>query len=362
MANAMSGANASPVGRSHLEMNKEGRRCIIGVIMVRRISLAAMLLMAFAAISSAAAAAEIATLRTQIEKILPRARGQVGVAIKHVQSGAEVMINADRTYPMASTYKIPILVELFYQRAEGKISLNDRIEVEPVHVHPGGTIALLLNGPGLQMSVHNLINLMMRVSDNSATDILLGRLGAANVTERMKGMGLDKIRVDRSTLEMIMDQEGLDFATYGNLPFPELRERLAAIDAQTAARADARFNETEKDVGTPRQMTTLLEKIHRGEIVDRASSDEIIEFMNYSMIGQTRIPALLPAGTRVVHKTGSISGSTNDAGIVYLPNGDHLLITVFTKDAKAPAGERERVIAEISRLAYNFFVSSSPGR
>jgi beta-lactamase class A len=271
------------------------------------------------------------------------------------------MVNADQTYPMASTYKVPILVELFYQRSEGKLSLSDRVEVLPSDVHPGGTIALLLDGPGLQMSIHNLINLMMRVSDNSATDILLTKIGAANVTSRMRALGLEKIRVDRSTLEMILDQEGLDYATFGNLPLAQLRERLAAVDPQTAARANERFNATEKDVATPRQMTLLMEKIFRGEIVDRASSDEIIEFMNHSMIGQTRIPALLPDGTRVVHKTGSISGSANDTGIVYLPRG-HLIITVFTEDAKAPLAERDRMIAEIARFAYDYFVFNPAGR
>jgi beta-lactamase class A len=216
--------------------------------------------------------ADIAALRAQIEKAITRARGQVGVAIKHVESATEVMVNADQTYPMASTYKVPILVELFYQRAAGKLSLSDRVEVLPSDVHPGGTIALLLDGPGLQMSIHNLINLMMRVSDNSAADILINHVGAANVTARMVSLGLDKIRVDRTTLEMILDQEGLDYARFGTLPIAELRERLDAVDAQTAARANDRFNATEKDVATPRQMTLLMEKIQRGEIVDRAAS------------------------------------------------------------------------------------------
>src|SRR5438876_3883957 len=327
-------------------------------IMVRRLSLLTLFLICLVPI---ARAADIATLRTQIEKVIPRARGQVGVAIKHVESGTELMVNADQTYPMASTYKVPILVELFYQRAAGKLSLSDRIEVDPSDVHPGGTIALLLDGPGLQMSIHNLINLMMRVSDNSAADILLNRIGPANVTARMRSLGLDKIRVDRSTLEMILDQEGLDYDTYGKLPLVQLRERLDAIDSQTAARANERFNSTEKDVATPRQMTLLLDKIYRGEIVDRATSDEMMEFMNHSMIGQTRIPALLPEGTRVVHKKGTISGSPNDTGVVFLPGGGHLLMTVFTKDAKAPAADREHVVAEIARFAYDYFVFNPAG-
>jgi beta-lactamase class A len=304
----------------------------------------------------------VAVLRSQIAKAIPRAHGDVGVAIKHLESGTEVLVNAEKTYPMASTYKVPILVELFYQRAAGKLSLSDRIEVMPSDVHPGGTIALLLDGPGLQMSVHNLINLMMRVSDNSAADILINKVGAANVTARMRSMGLDSIRVDRSTLEMILDQEGLDYATYGGLALPQLRERLDAIDPQTAARANDRFNKTEKDVATPRDMTRLLEKIVRGQIVDRATSDEIIEFMNHSMIGQARIPGALPEGTRVVHKTGSISGSTNDTGIVFLPDGNHLLITVLTRDAKAQNPERERVIADISKYAYDYFLFNPTGK
>lgn len=307
-------------------------------------------------------AADVSILKAQIERIIPRARGEVGVAIKHIESGTEVLVNADKMYPMASTYKVPILAEVFYQRAAGKLTLADRIEVTPADVHPGGTIALLLDGPGLQMSIHNLINLMMRVSDNSAADLLIAKVGADNVTARMKSLGLDNIRVDRSTLEMILDQEGLDYATYGKLPMAQLRERLDTVDAQTAARANDRFNKTEKDVATPRQMNLLLEKIYLGQIVDRASSDEIMEFMNHSMIGQTRMPGALPEGTRVVHKTGTISGSTNDTGIVFLPDGCHLLVTVFTKDAKAPAADRERVIADITKYAFDYFLFNPTGK
>src|SRR5881396_121976 len=102
--------------------------------MLRRIAVLTILLIILV---PAAWSADIATLRAQIEKVIPRARGQVGVAIKHVESGAELMINADQTYPMASTYKVPILVELFYQRAAAKLSLADRVEVNPADVHPG---------------------------------------------------------------------------------------------------------------------------------------------------------------------------------------------------------------------------------
>jgi beta-lactamase class A len=182
------------------------------------------------------------------------------------------------------------------------------------------------------------------------------------VTARMKSLGLDSIRVDRSTLEMILDQEGVDYAAYGKLPLQQLREHELAVDAQTAARANERFNKIEKDVATPRQMNMLLEKIYRGEVVDRESSDAIMEFMNHSMIGQARIPGALPENTKVIHKTGSIGGSTNDTGIVFLPDGRHLLITIFTKDAKASTADREKVIADISKYAYDYFLFNPAGK
>src|SRR5437773_9399788 len=105
--------------------------------MKRGACLVTTLLICFA---TAAWSADVAILKAQIEKVIPRARGEVGVAIKHAESGTEVLVNAEKTYPMASTYKVPILTELFYERAAGKLSLLDRIEVTTADVHPGGTI------------------------------------------------------------------------------------------------------------------------------------------------------------------------------------------------------------------------------
>jgi len=309
-------------------------------------------------VTPAAWSADVSILRAEIEKLIPRAGGGVGVAIKHIESGTELMINADEKYPMASAFKLPILVELFYQRAAGKLSLDDRVEIAAGDLHVGsGSISQLFDAPSVQLRIRHLINLMMRISDNSAADILLNKAGAANVSSRMRALGLETIRVDRTTQEMILDQSGLDYSSNGKLPLAELRERLQAIDPQTATRANEEFSKVEKDVSSPRDMNILLEKIFRGEIVDRSTSDEIIQILKQCQTGLTRIRGLLPQDTVVAHKTGTIGGTTNDTGIVFLPyRGDHLVITVFTKDAKAPPAERERVIAEISRYAYDYFI------
>jgi len=309
--------------------------------------------------SITAQAADVSTLKKQIEQVLPRARGEVGVAIKHVESGTEILVNADKKFPMASTYKLPILVELYYQAAEGKLSLDDMVDVQPSDIHIGsGAMVALYDPPGVQLNIRNLINMAMRVSDNSAADILLNRVEAGNVTQRMKMLGLDSIRVDRSTLEMILDQSGLDYAQYGALPARQVRKLLDAIDSATAARADDQFNKTDKDTAKPADMNHLLEMIVRGEIVDRAASDEIINILKECQTGTARIPGLLPKETEVAHKSGSISGSINDTGIVLLPyDAGHLVITVFMRNTRANTTARERVIADITRFAYDYFVN-----
>ena len=316
-----------------------------------------MLVVALLALSMSVRAADLSILKDQIEKTIPRARGEVGVAIKHLESGTEVLVNADGKYPMASAFKLPILVELYYQKAAGKLTLDDRVDVMPKDLHIGsGSMIALYDPPGVQLNIRNLINMMMRISDNSAADLILARVGPANVTARMKSLGLESIRVDRTTQEMILDQSGLSYAQYGNRPVREVRQLLDAIDPSTAARANDQFNQTEKDVARPSDMNRILEKLYAGDIVDRATSDEIIEILKECQTGPARIPGLLPQDTVVAHKTGTLGGSINDTGIVYLPyNAGHLAITVLMRDARAPTADRERVIAEITRFAYDYF-------
>src|SRR5205814_445086 len=240
----------------------------------------------FLALSCNAIAADLSTVKLQIENAIPLARGQVGVAIKHLESGAEILVNADSRYPMASTFKLPILVELYFQKAAGKLSLEDRVELAPGDLHIGsGVIIAQFDPPGVGLNIRNLINLMMRISDNSAADILLARVGPANVTARMKALGLDSIRVDRTTQQLILDQSGLDYATYGARPVREVRQLLDAVDAPTAARANDQFNRTDKDVATPSDMNRILEKLFAGQIVGRPTSDEIIDILKECQTG-----------------------------------------------------------------------------
>ena len=307
-------------------------------------------------------AANLDRLRERIAAAMPAAQGTMGVAIKHLESNVSLVINGDEPFPMASTFKLPVLVELHAMARAGSLNWDERIEVTSKDQHLGsGDITPLFDPPGLAMSMRNMANLMMMISDNSAADICLAKAGAARVTARMRGMGIDGIRVDRSCQELILDFQGRDTGTLKDLARDDLREALRR-DArpqtmESRFAADDRVAADPRDQATPGAMVMLLEKIFRGQAVDRAASDAMLELLKRCRTGTGRIPGLLPAGSVVAHKTGTLGGVVDDVGIIYLPNGaGHVAIAVMSKRTRAPLEEVERTIAHIARYAYDYFL------
>ncbi len=304
-------------------------------------------------------------LRLQIELAMAPARGEVGVAIKHLETGQTVTVKADQPYPMASTVKLPILVELYAQERAGKVKFDEMRELTPADQHVGsGDISVLFDLPGVALSVSNLANMMMMVSDNSATDVLLARVGGAPVVNaRMRALGLNGIRVDRTIQELVLDFGGHDTERIKNMPLRELRPLMRRPPEDEAARLARHIHNANdlRDQATPSDMTRLLELLWRGQIVDPDASKAILDLMKRCRTGAARIKGLLPPDTVVAHKTGSLGGTVDDLGIIYLPHGaGHLAITVLTKRTLAESSDVERVVAEIARYAYDYFVFTAP--
>ncbi len=309
------------------------------------------------------AVAPLDRLRLQIEEAILAARGDVGVSIKHLESGLELGVRASEPFPMASTVKVPILVELFAQERAGRIRLDEMYTLTPNDQHIGsGDLSVNFDVPGVALSVRNLANLMMMISDNSATDILLTRLGAGHVASRMRALGLNGMRVDRTTQELILDYGGQDTERLKGMLLQELRpliRRPPEDEAQRLAR-DTRLANDPRDQASPRDMTRLFELLWRGEVVDKAASAEMLEIMKRCRTGANRIKGLLPRGTEVAHKTGSLGGTIDDVGIIYLPHGaGHVAISVLSKRTMADGPDVERAIAEIARYAYDYFLFTS---
>ncbi len=299
-------------------------------------------------------------LREEIARLEPMSGGTVGVAAIHLQSGREIYFKGDERFPMASTYKVPIAVQLLSRVEAGEISLRDMIELTPEDLHPGsGTLSELFDDPGVILSLHNLLELMLLISDNSATDLVLAVAGGSEaVNGRMERLGIEGITVSRPTVGLIGEYYGIqDLPPDGKITREQFRERVAELKPSDRVGGRRNFSEDLQDTSTPRGMAALLSQIWRGEALSEEHTELLLDIMRRSTTGRARIKGYLPPGTEVSHKTGTIGPTTNDVGIVTLPGeaGD-IVTVVFIKDSDQDSEDRERAIAHIARAIYDFFV------
>lgn len=205
------------------------------------------------------------------------------MAAIHLETGRSAWLNPDVAFPMASTYKVPIAVQLLTMVDEGRLSLDSMVTVPQEDVYrTASTISDLLNQPGLSLSVRNLMELMLRVSDNIATDVLFRTAGGSQaITDRMRAVGFKNIRVDRPTWALIAGLVGRPDVTEQNRIYPEdyleLLRRQRSEEEQ-AAHVQA-FNVDPRDTATPKDMGELLVRLWKGEILSRRSTDLLLDIM-----------------------------------------------------------------------------------
>ena len=301
----------------------------------------------------------IERLRNQIDGMIRSVEGEVGVAARHIETGEDIYINGDTYFPMASVFKVPVFVEVMAQIKEGRFTLDDEINIQKTDQHLGSGYLSDLDAPGIKLSVRNLINLMMMISDNSATDILLTKVGAKNVNNRLRSYGLEKITVNRTCQHLIMEAIGMDYDKYKGLPLDDtvkVLRRERQENPESFEQAAEKFSRVIKDQSSPKAMNRLLELIFKKEILDEESCDFIISVMLKCQTGERRLKGDLPRYVRIAHKTGTIGGTVNNVGIIYLPDDlGHVAITVFTKDTEDETLDIEDIIAQISRFVYDYF-------
>lgn len=299
-------------------------------------------------------------LEQELARIAQLAKGKVGVCALHLESGKQVSLNLQERFPMASTIKVAIAVQLFTLIEQGKLSLMTMVDLQPSDLHPGsGTLDVLFAKPGVQLSVQNLLELMMVISDNSATDILLRLAGGTEaVQNRVKALGIQGMSVDRTIIQLLADLDGITlpppsqwtlgfYAKLDSATTPELK-RAAAIKIKTDPR----------DTSTPDAMVNLLAQIYRGTALKPESRALLLGVMERCRGGAARLKGYLPPNTIIAHKTGSLDGSaTDDVGIITLPgDAGHIAIAVFVGDSPMPLAEREQTIAHTARSIYDYFL------
>ena len=295
------------------------------------------------------------SLESDISRIIDNSGAEMGLSALHLESGQRIDVDAGRVFPLCSVLKIPVLVEAFRQIEEGLFTLDDRWQLTTAEKNlPSGVLVFF--DDGLAPTVRDLLILMIIISDNTATDMVMNRLGAGSVTNTMQSLGLTDIYVPM-TIRQIFDDL---------LPSADPTQDMLALATAPRNRTGRSYSlGPDNDVGTPAALTELLARIWRGEFVSRAACDAMLDILLKQQLND-RLPRYLPPGTRCAHKTGTLPGIRNDSGIIYASGTSHVAVTLFSRwdDAAVaddPIANKETPIAidsafgRIGRLLYDTF-------
>jgi beta-lactamase class A len=308
-------------------------------------------------------------IHAELAHIATTVRGTVGICVQHIESQHRITYNADMRFPMASVFKLPLAVYLLALADRGRLQLDQLIEVRRSDICPGsGLIQSLLFHPGLLLSLANLLELTLAISDNTASDVLLQLVGGPQqVTQFLHENNLAAIRLDRFTKHLVADKYGL-----GGLTPPDdwslerFQKRFEGLTPAQHSEAAAAFSNDERDTMTPAAMTALLVKIVDTDLLTPVHRATLLEIMQRCQTGTGALKGMLPPDTPVAHKTGTLAEVVaNDVGIITLPQAaGHLAIAVCVKspDAQSDAASAcQRVIAHSTRAVYDYYrFRSSP--
>ena len=175
-------------------------------------------------------------IEKEIERISAFFNGTVGVSALHLESGDSLAFNATDSFPMASTYKVPIAVQLLKRIDAGEIKLDEMINIGQSDLSPGGgIISAHFYQPGVALSVLNLLETMLTISDNTASDKSLEFAGGQEtVSELLKNLGLEAMRIDRDTKFLIADLLGIsDLSPVDEWSLPRFKEREKATTPES---------------------------------------------------------------------------------------------------------------------------------
>jgi len=247
--------------------------------------------------------------------------GVLGIAIKDLTTDQTFFLRAEQVFPQASSIKIAVLAELYHQSqlaSQGHsedAKLTDGYTFETSDLVPDSDILQGLTPGVTRLTNRDLATMMVAVSDNSATNVLIDRLGMEKVNALMDSLGLVHTRLRRKMMDLRAAREG--------------RENLS----------------------TPREMMSLLESLYRGKVLNKALTDDFFKVL--STHKASYIPRDLPADVESANKPGELEGVRNDCGIVFVPNRPYAICVMTTYLTNERAGEE--AISKISVAAYRMF-------
>ncbi|WP_373284768.1 serine hydrolase [Tsuneonella deserti] len=272
-------------------------------------------------------------LEATIARIADGSAGRIGVYAVDLASGREVSVLGDQRFPMASTSKIAIAATFMEQVERGRYSLTSELPlmVPVASKRFSGDKAPVV--PGKYYKAIDLIEMMITRSNNQATDGLLAAVGGpAVVNDWARRNGIANYNLTRDIATLVRDDGEIDPAR--------------TVDI--------------RDSATPAAMVRLLSGLYQGKFLADSSRNVILGAMSRCKTGTRRIPAMLPDGVRVAHKTGSLNNTSSDIGIINTPDGRAIAVAIYvTGQGSRPA--REAKIANIARALYDGY-ATQPAR
>jgi beta-lactamase class A len=247
--------------------------------------------------------------------------GVLGVAIEDFSTGQKFLLRADSVFPQASSIKIAVLAELYSQDQQsahgmaGKAKLTDLYTMQPADLVADSDIMGGLTPGVTRITNRDLATMMVAVSDNSATNVLIDRLGMENINALLDTLGLHNTRLRRKMMDIKAAAEGRE------------------------------------NISTPQEMLTLLEKIYQGKVLDKEAAADFWKVL--STHKSSFIPRDLPDGLQIANKPGELEAVRNDSGVVFLQNRPYIICVMTTYLARERDGEE--AITKISAATYHLF-------
>ncbi|MFZ0541756.1 MAG: serine hydrolase [Candidatus Sulfotelmatobacter sp.] len=254
-------------------------------------------------------------LESTIHDVDDHLDGVIGVAIEDLTTGNQFFLHENEIFAQASSIKITVLANLYLQAQQGKLKLTDLYTVQSSDLVADSDIMGGLTPGVTRVTLRDLATMMVAVSDNSAANVLIDRVGMANVNAMLDSLGLAHTR---------------------------LRRKMMDVEAARQGR---------ENISTPREMMTLLEAIYRGKLLDKESTADFFKVLSTNK--DSWIPRDLPADVKIANKPGSLEAVRNDSGIVFVEGRPYVIcvMTAFLANER----DGEQAISKISLAAWRMF-------
>jgi len=271
---------------------------------------------------------EPASLEARLAPLAKAHKGKVAIVVKHLITGETFVLNGDEPMATASLIKFPLMIEVYMLVHEGKIKLSDMVTLREKDKVQGSGILTYHFSEGATFPLKDAVRLMIAYSDNTATNLILDKIGIDTMNKRMDAWGFAQTKINAKV-----------FLGKTTSVSPERTKRFG-LGSTTA-------NETVK----------LLEQVYHGKVVNPQACKEMLDHLK-KCEDKDSFPRLLPAGTVVAHKTGSVTGVRTDAGIIYLKSGPVALCVLTEKNEDKSSGkvnEGNLLCARVARVVYDYF-------